>query len=107
MPTISAFDNIGNKHILYPAEDCEIILYFFQRTCYKCNWFWKEKNATVNKKELKLHQDMTACYIWGKRFSKKFVKDQNYQKFINHCHFTGNYSQTSQTISHTMVIILS
>ena len=50
---------------------------------------------------------MTACYIWGKRFSKKFVKDQNYQKFINHCHFTGNYSQTSQTIGHTMVIILS
>ena len=71
MPTISAFDNIGNKHILYPAEDCEIILYFFQRTCYKCNWFWKEKNATVNKKELKFASGYDSMLHLRKKILKK------------------------------------
>ena len=30
----------------------------------------KRKNATINKKELKLHQDATSCYICGKVFLK-------------------------------------
>ena len=29
-------------------------------------------------KELKLHQDETACYICGKIFPKKFGTDKNY-----------------------------
>ena len=49
---------------------------------------FEKKNTTVNKKELKLHQNATACYICGKRFSKKFSKDKNYQKLRDHCHFT-------------------
>ena len=38
MSTIWAFDNIENKHILYCGEDSmKKFLYFFKRTCYKCN----------------------------------------------------------------------
>ena len=81
MSTIWDFDNIENKH-----EKVEKCLYFFKITCYK---FWKEKNAAVNKKELKLHQDATAYNIWEKRFSKRFSKNKNYRKFRDYCHFTG------------------
>ena len=40
-------------------------------------------------KKLNWHQDVSACYICGKRFSKRFAKDKNYQKNRAHCHFTG------------------
>ena len=37
--------------------------------------FFKKK-STINKKELKWHQDVRACYICGKIFSKKISKDE-------------------------------
>ena len=39
----------------------------------------------LTKRELKLHQQGTACYICGKRFSKKLAKDKNYRKVKDHC----------------------
>ena len=33
--------------------------------------FEKKKMLPLTKKELKLHQDATECYICGKRFLKK------------------------------------
>ena len=70
LSTIWAFDDIENKDTIYPGEDYEKVLYFFKRTCYRCNWFWKKENVTINKKELKLPQDAVECYICGKRFPK-------------------------------------
>ena len=48
-----------------------------------------KKNVIINKEELKLHQDVTICYICGKRFSRKFAKDKIYRKVIDHCRFIG------------------
>ena len=45
----------------------------------------------LTKKELKLHQDPTECYICGKRFLKMFVNDKKYRKVRDHCHFTGKW----------------
>ena len=45
----------------------------------------------LRKKELKLHQDATTCYICGKIFLKMFATDKNYRKVRDHCHFTGKY----------------
>ena len=53
---------------------------------------------SLTKKELKLHQDETECYICGKRFSKMFVKDKNYRKIWDHCHFTGKYRGAAHSI---------
>ena len=39
----------------------------------------KKENATINKKDLKLHQDATECYVCVNTFSKKFVIDKNYR----------------------------
>ena len=48
--------------------------------------------------QLKLHQDATECYIFGKRFLKKFSNDKNYRKVRNHCHFTGKYRDATHSI---------
>ena len=38
--------NIENKHNLYHWEYCmKKVLYFPERTCYKCNKVWKEQNV--------------------------------------------------------------
>ena len=36
VPATYAFNNIEDKHILYPGED-EKVLYCSEITCYKCN----------------------------------------------------------------------
>ena len=45
----------------------------------------------MTKKELK-------CYICGKRFLKKFANDKDYQKFRDHCHYTGKYRCAAHVI---------
>ena len=52
----------------------------------------------LTKRELKLHQDATVCYICGKRFPKKFAKNKNYQKVRDHCHFTVKYGGAAHSI---------
>ena len=72
MATPWAFDIIENVHI-----------YIVQKIIWKCfvvPWecllqielFWKEENATINKKELKLHQDMTN-FTFTEKDSQKFL----------------------------------
>ena len=39
----------------------------------------------LTRKELKLHQDATACYICGKKFWEKFAHDKNYRNVRDHC----------------------
>ena len=53
---------------------------------------------SLAKKELNLHQDVTECYIYGKRFLKIFANDKNYQKVRDHCHFAGNYRGAAHSI---------
>ena len=60
--------------------------------------FDKKKMLPLTKKELKLHQDATACYICGKTFLKKFAKDKNYKKVRDHYHFTGKYRGIAHSI---------
>ena len=51
----------------------------------------KKENVTINKKDLKLHQDATECYVCVNTFSKKFFIDKNYWKIRDHCNFPGKY----------------
>ena len=53
---------------------------FFNRTCSRFNYFWKEKNVVVSKKRLKSHQDSIVCYICRKKLTQKVAKDKNHQK---------------------------
>ena len=60
--------------------------------------FENKKMIPFTKKEPKLNQDATACYIYGKRFSKKFVKDNNSRKVRDHCHFKDKYRYAAHSI---------
>ena len=42
------------------------------------------------KEQLKPYQDAKVSYICGKRILK-FSNDKSYQKFRDHCHYTGKY----------------
>ena len=52
----------------------------------------------LTKEELKSHQDAKVCYICGNRFLKQIANDKNYQKFKDHCHYTGTYRDTAHSI---------
>ena len=92
MSTIWAFDNTENKHTLYRGKRCmeKIWTYSREHVTNVIN-FEKNKKLPLTKKELKLHQDATECYICGKRFLKRFANDNNYQKVRDHCHYKGKY----------------
>ena len=61
--------------------------------------FEKEKVLPLTKKkELKLHQDVVACYICRKRFSKKFTNYKNYQKVRDHYNLKCKYRSAAFSI---------
>ena len=67
MPTIWEFDHTENKHTSYRGKDRMKKLWFFKRTRRKYNWFWKEKNVTVNKKGIKItRRCKRMIYLWEK-----------------------------------------
>ena len=58
--------------MIYPAKRLhEKVLQFFQRARKKYNWFWKEKNDTVQKEELKSGQDAKLYYNYERKNLKK------------------------------------
>ena len=79
MSTIWAFDHI-EINILYIVEEIHKNLIDFE----------KKKMLPLTKKELKPYQDAKVCYIYGKRFIKKFSNAKNYRKVRDHCRYTGN-----------------
>ena len=92
MSTLWVFHNKKNKHTLYRGKE------FLKRFCTSLRAqvtnvinFEKKKLSPLIKKELKLHQDVTECYICRKRFLKKFANDKYYGKVRHCCHFTGKY----------------
>ena len=61
-------------------------------------YFERKKMWLFSKKELKLYQHATTCYIYGKIVLKKFPKDKKYFKVRQHCHFTGKYRGAAYAI---------
>ena len=50
------------------------------------------------KEELKSYQDAKVRYICEKKIPKKFTKDKNYHKVIDHCHYTGKCRGAAHSI---------
>ena len=95
MLTIETFDNIENKHTLYCGEDHMTKFCTSLREHATNAIKFENKENTINKKELKLHQNATECYICGKILLKEFGNDKNYWRFRDHCHFTGKYKDAA------------
>ena len=60
--------------------------------------FEKKKMLPLTKEEIKSYQDAKVCYTWGSKILKKFVKDKNYRKFRDHCHYTGKYRGAAHSL---------
>ena len=56
------------------------------------------KILLLTKEKLKSQQNAKVCYIYGKRILKKLSKSLNYQKFKDHCHYTGKYRDAAHSI---------
>ena len=78
MSAISAFDHIGNKHILYRGKDCMKKFCESLRKHAKIITNFENKMLPLTKEELKLHQDARNCYICGKRILEKLAENKNY-----------------------------
>ena len=52
----------------------------------------------LTNKELKSHKDAKVCPICRKYLRKNFFRDINYQKVRYHCHHTGKYRGTVDSI---------
>ena len=100
MSSIWAFYNIEMKQTLCQGKDC------MKKFCTSLREhvtnlidFEKKKMLPLTKKEPKLYQYATACYICGKRFLKEFADDKKYQTVRYYCHFTGKYRGAALGIS--------
>ena len=89
---------LKNKHTSYRGEDCmkNFCTSLREHATNVIN-FEKKKMLPLTKKELKLHQDVTECYICGRWFLKKFTNDKDYRKIRDHCHFTGKYRDAAHS----------
>ena len=75
MSTLWAFNNVGNKHSLYRGEDCmkKFCISLRENAADAIN-FEKKKMFPLTEKELKSHQDSTACYICRKNSHTNLLK---------------------------------
>ena len=93
MSTICTFGHIENKHSLHCGED------YMKKFCESLREhakdiidFEEDKLLALTQKELK------SCHSCRKKFIKKFAKAKNYQKFRDHCYYTGRYRVTTYSI---------
>ena len=48
--------------------------------------FERKKILPLTQNNLSLHQDALTCYICGKIFLEKIVRDKNYKTIRDYCH---------------------
>ena len=79
MLTAWTFDNIENKHNLYRGEDCttKFCVSLRQDGANVINFEMKKK-LQLTKKELKICQYSTVCYVCRKTLTQKLAKDKNF-----------------------------
>ena len=111
MLAVWAFINIENKHTLYHGEDC-MKKFFSSLKEHATNIinFEKTKMLPLTKKELKLGQEATECYICVDRFLTKLSKSTNYRKVSfcqseSHCHYTGKYRVAAHSVCNLKFIV--
>ena len=101
MSPIWDFDNIEKKHTLHRSEDwMEKFCTSLKEHATNVINFEKKKILTLTKKELKLNQDATACYIEEKDSQKGFLKIKTIENLE-----TNSILQASAEVHHRVYVI--
>ena len=90
MYTISSFKSIENKHDVYRGKDCmKNFCESLREHALKIINFKKMKLLTKEQQES--CENAKICYICRRNFENKYLKDKNYCKVRDYCHYTGKY----------------
>ena len=46
----------------------------------------------LTKDQQELYRNAKLCYICKEKFENEYLKDNEYRKFGDHCHYTGEYN---------------
>ena len=57
---------------------------------------WKKKLLTKEQQES--YKNAKICYICEEKFENRYLKDKKYHKVRDHCHYTGEYRGSAQSI---------
>ena len=85
MSTLWVPDNFKNKHSLYSRKDImKNIATSLGEKASNIIYFEEKENAIV-----KAQEDVKVCYVYGKRFIKKFAIDKIHCKVRSNFHYTS------------------
>ena len=52
----------------------------------------------LTKKQHELYENAKICYICKAKFGNKYLRDKNYRKVRDHCHYTGECRGAAHSI---------
>ena len=99
---ISLFNSNENKHNVYRGRDCikRFCSDLKELTSKIINYEEKEM-IPLTENENKFYEDQKECYICQKEFcndKNEIKKFKIYQKFRDHCHYTGEFRGAAHSI---------
>ena len=51
----------------------------------------------ITKEQQESYGNSKICYICNKKFENKYLKDEEYCKVRDHCHYTGEYGSSAHS----------
>ena len=52
-------------------------------------FFLLKKSKLLTKEQQESYENAKICYICKEKFKNKYLKDKEYRKIRDHCHYTG------------------
>ena len=59
-------------------------------------FFLLKKSKLLTKEQQESYENAKICYICKEKFKNKYLKDREYRKIRDHCHYTGKYRGAAQ-----------
>ena len=71
---------------------------FLREQAVEITIFFKKEMKLVTKEQQESRQNAKNCYVCKEKFKNKSGKDKKYRKFIEHCHYKGEYRGAAHSI---------
>ena len=88
MYTISSFRSRENKHDVSRGKDCtKKFCESLREHAMKVIHFKKKKMKLLTKEQQESYENAKICYICKEKFENRYLRDKNYCKVRDHCHY--------------------